>query len=66
VLTNHHVALGQLQKLSNARKNYAADGFFARARAEEMKSTDLELNVLMSYEDVTARVSAASERAGGD
>jgi hypothetical protein len=65
VLTNHHVALGQLQKLSTAQKNYVSDGFFATTRAAEMKSTDLELNVLVSTEDVTARVTAASNRASG-
>jgi len=63
VLTNHHVALGQLQKLSTEQKNYVADGFAAASRGEEMKSTDLELNVLMSYEEVTPRVVAATERA---
>jgi hypothetical protein len=63
VLTNHHVALGQLQKLSTEQKNYVADGFSAGARAEEMKATDLELNVLISYEEVTSRVAAASQRA---
>ena len=65
VLTNHHVALGQLQKLSTEQKNYVADGFAAGSRSEEMKATDLELNVLMSYEDVTARVVAAAGRASG-
>ncbi len=65
VLTNHHVALGQLQKLSTEQKNYVADGFAALSRSEEMKATDLELNVLMSYEDVTARVVAAAGRANG-
>src|SRR4051812_41825782 len=64
VLTNHHVALGQLQKLSTEQKNYVAEGFAAGSRGEEMKATDLELNVLMSYEDVTARVVAAAQRAG--
>jgi hypothetical protein len=63
VLTNHHVALGQLQKLSTEQKNYVAEGFAAGSRSEEMKSTDLELNVLMSYEEVTPRVAAATERA---
>jgi hypothetical protein len=62
VLTNHHVALGQLQKLSTAQKNYVADGFYARTRAEEMKSADSELNVLVSSEEVTARVAAAANR----
>jgi len=55
-LTNHHVALGQLQKVSSAQKDYVKDGFFARTQAEEMKCPDLELNVLESTEDVTARV----------
>src|SRR5215471_1255951 len=59
VLTNHHVARGQLQKMSTEKKNYAADGFYARARSDELKSPDLELNVLRSMEDVTARVQAA-------
>src|SRR5215813_7024747 len=59
VLTNHHVARGQLQKISTPQKDYAKDGFYARTQAEELKSPDLELNVLMSTEDVTKRVEAA-------
>ena len=59
VLTNHHVALEQLQKISTPQKNYAADGFYAKTRAEEMKSADAELDVLMSTDDVTARSTAA-------
>jgi len=56
VLTNHHVALGQLQKVSTAQKNYVADGFYAPTLAEEMACPDLELNVLYSMENVTDRV----------
>jgi hypothetical protein len=63
LLTNHHVALGQLQKSSTPEHNYVADGFYARTRAEEMKTTDLEINVLMSTEDVTAAVTAAGRNA---
>lgn len=59
VLTNHHVGLGQLQKLSTPEKNYARDGFLARSLEEELKCPDLELNVLVSLEDVTSRVEAA-------
>jgi hypothetical protein len=59
VLTNHHVALGQLQKISTPKKDYVKDGFYARTRAEEVKCPDLELNVLVSMEDVTARVQGA-------
>ena len=63
VMTNHHVAIGQLQKLSTAQRDYVATGFYAATRAEEAKCPDLELNVLMSMEDVTQRV-AASVREG--
>ncbi len=56
VLTNHHVALGQLQKISTPQKNYVADGFYAPTPAEEMACPDLELNVLYSMENVTERV----------
>src|SRR5215467_5259643 len=63
VLTNHHVALEQLQKISTPQKNYVADGFYAKTRAEEVKSADAELNVLLSSEDVTNRVTAAAAKA---
>ena len=63
VLTNHHVALEQLQKISTPQKNYVADGFYARTRAEELKAADAELNVLISTEDVTARIVDAASRA---
>ncbi len=56
VLTNHHVALGQLQKVSTPQKDYVKDGFYAKTPAEELKSPDLELNVLISMEDITKRV----------
>ena len=56
VLTNHHVALGQLQKVSSPQKDYVADGFYARLPAEELRCPDLELNVLVSMADVTKRM----------
>ena len=59
VLTNHHVALGQLQKVSSPEKDYVKDGFYAQTQAEELKCPDLELNVLVSVEDVTQRVQSA-------
>src|SRR4051812_19281806 len=37
VLTNHHVALGQLQKVSTPQKNYVLDGFHAASGADELK-----------------------------
>src|SRR5437773_2374061 len=59
VITNHHVGADTLQKISDPQHNYLKDGFYARTHADEIKSTDLELNVLMSIEDVTARVNGA-------
>src|SRR5436190_4032756 len=58
-ITNHHVGLDTLQKLSNEKNNYVKNGVYARTQAEEPRATDLELNVLMSIEDVTPRVQAA-------
>jgi hypothetical protein len=59
VLTNHHVARGQLQKNSTAEHDYIRDGFYAATPEQEMKSPDLEVNVLVSMENVTDRVMAA-------
>ena len=58
-ITNHHVGLDTLQKISSEKNNYVRDGFYAKTQAEEVRATDLELNVLMSIEDVTRRVTAA-------
>jgi hypothetical protein len=59
VITNHHVAFGQIQKLSTEKKDYVKDGFYAKTQAEELKCTDLELNVLVAMENVTSRVHGA-------
>jgi hypothetical protein len=59
LISNHHVGADALQKLGSKEKNYLRDGFYARTQAEELKCLDLELNVLQSIEDVTARVNAA-------
>src|SRR5215475_9748899 len=58
LLTNHHVARDQLQKNSTAEHNYIENGFYSATPAQEMKSPDLEVNILMSMEDVTAQVQA--------
>ena len=59
VMTNHHVGADALQKLSSAEHNYLQEGFYAKSLDEEVKCVDLELNVLMSIEDVTQRVQDA-------
>src|SRR5437899_4248914 len=59
VITNHHVGADTLQKIGDAQHNYLRDGFYVKTQADEIKSTDLELNVLISIEDVTPRVTIA-------
>ncbi len=59
LISNHHVGADALQKVSTKGKNYLHDGFYAKTQVEEIKCLDLELNVLQSIEDVTARVNAA-------
>jgi hypothetical protein len=61
LLTNHHVARGQLQKNSTAERDYLRDGFYAATPNQEMKSPDLEVNVLVAIQDVTARVQGAAK-----
>ncbi|MGB9405928.1 MAG: S46 family peptidase, partial [Terracidiphilus sp.] len=61
LLTNHHVARCQLQKNSTAEHDYVRDGFYAPTLDAEMKSPDLEVNVLVGMEDVTARVQGAAK-----
>jgi hypothetical protein len=66
LLTNHHVARGQLQKNSTAEHDYLLNGFYAATPDQEMKSPDLEVNVLVGMEDVTARVQGATKGIADD
>ena len=66
LMTNQHVASGQLQKISTKDRDYTKEGFYARTRGEELRSPDLEINVLTSYEDVTRRVQSAVKPAATD
>jgi hypothetical protein len=66
MITNQHVASGQLQKVSSKDKDYTKDGFYARTNDEELKCPDLECNVLMSYQDVSSRVQSAVKPGASD
>jgi hypothetical protein len=59
IMSNHHVGADALQKLSDPTHDYLRNGFHARTLSEEKPCKDLELNVLLSIEDVTAQVNAA-------
>jgi hypothetical protein len=64
VLTNYHIVEDAVAELSSAQKDYAKDGFVARDRAAELKIPGMELNMLMSIEDVTERLNSAAAKAG--
>jgi hypothetical protein len=63
LFTNHHVGADCIQKLSSAKADYMANGFYARTQSEERACPDLEINILLRIEDITAKVQAAG--AGG-
>jgi hypothetical protein len=56
--TNHHVGAVCVQQLSTPGHDFMKQGFYAKTQAEEAKCPDLELNVLVGIEDVTAKVNA--------
>ena len=61
LFTNHHVGLDCIQKLSTPEHDTVALGFEAPSHKQEKACPDLEVNVLLRIEDITARVNAAGE-----
>jgi hypothetical protein len=66
LFTNQHIAAGQLQKLSTKERDYTRDGFYAPTRDQELKCPDLEVDVLVSYEDVSKHVQGAIKAGSSD
>jgi hypothetical protein len=58
ILTNHHVALSSVQRVSTPEHNYVQNGFFAATREQEIPLPGNTLKVLVSIEEVSARVTA--------
>ncbi len=58
ILTNHHVAFGAIQRAASKEHDYITDGFLAADRAAEIPAQGYTANVLLGYQDVTARVNA--------
>jgi hypothetical protein len=59
IFTNHHVASECIQQLSTKQHDYMANGFYAATEAEEKRCPGMEADVLLSIEDVTARVNSS-------
>src|SRR6476660_2072412 len=66
VLTNYHIVEDIVGEVSTPEKDLAKEGFLARTQADEIKAPSLELNQLMSIEDVTARVNGAVKAGATD
>jgi len=66
LFTNQHVGRGQVTKLSTPQRDLVKEGFYAATRQDELKCPDLEVNVLVSYEDVTTRVQSAVKAGAAD
>jgi hypothetical protein len=66
VLTNYHIVEDIVGEVSTPQKDLAKEGFVAKTRADEIKAPSLELNVLMSIEDVTTRVNGAVAAGASD
>lgn len=66
VFTNQHVGAGQVAKLSTGGRDLVKEGFYAPTREEELKCPDLEVNVMVSYEEVTKRVQGAVKPEASD
>jgi Peptidase S46 len=66
VLTNYHIVEDIVSDVSTPEKDLAKEGFVAKTRADEIKAPGLELNQLMSIEDVTTRVNGAIKAGASD
>jgi hypothetical protein len=58
-LTNHHVAFGAVQAASTPQKDYLANGFLAKTRAEEIRAPGMTARITESFKDVSAEVLSA-------
>lgn len=56
VLTNHHCAYGAIQSFSAPEHDYLTDGFWAKAKDQEMHIDDFFVSFLVRIDDVTERV----------
>ena len=56
VLTNHHCAYGAIQSFSTPENDYLTDGFWAKAKDQEMHIEDFYVSFLVRIDDITERV----------
>ena len=56
LLTNHHVAFDALVSASDPSKDYAANGYFAKSRAEELPARSYSVTITQDLKDVTDEI----------
>lgn len=63
ILTNHHCVFGAVQAASTVENNYLENGFVANTKQEEIPAKGLTCRITVSYEDVSAEVLEAADKA---
>lgn len=66
VMTNHHCAQHCINQLSTPQRDLMKNGFYAREQTEETRCPSMEVNQLVSIEDVTARLNQATAGLAGE
>jgi len=61
ILTNNHCTWGCIRDLSTAERNLSDAGFMARSQEEEMQCPGEQISVLVDFEEVSDKVSAATQ-----
>ena len=59
IITNHHCVFSALQAASTVENDYVTNGFLARTREEEIPARGMNVRIIESVRDVSARVLAA-------
>jgi hypothetical protein len=63
IFTNHHIAADCISKVSTAQHDYMKSGFYAASPSDELQCPQIEATILVSLEEVTAKVKDAGKDA---
>lgn len=66
IMTNHHCAHECIEQISNPKKNFIKDGFYAPSLAEERACPEIEIDRLLEIKDVTPVLNAATKGKSGE
>jgi hypothetical protein len=66
VVTNHHCGFAAINAASTVENNLLENGFIAGSSAEEIPAPGYTVSFVRGYENVTAEIHAAADRAGED